>query len=30
MGTGVNDPDDPHNKAGNATVGKCATQIRLK
>ena len=30
IGTGVNDPDNPHNKAGNATVGKCAAHIRLK
>jgi hypothetical protein len=29
-GTGVNDPANPHNKAGDATLGRCAAQIRLK
>jgi hypothetical protein len=30
VGTGVNDPSNPHNKAGNATKGRCATQFCLK
>ena len=29
-GTGVNDPKNPHNKAGNATVGECKNKLRLK